>query len=97
MQFRRAWLFICLLFGSLLACQQNLAVPDDATLVYYGPVTTSTQIGGMLPMDQEDLNRQVYVYDDNLGKIVAVRTVDGQHRDVNFQWVQGHRYRIYFY
>jgi len=39
----------------------------------------------------------VYVYDDSAGKVVAVRTVDGHHRDLNFSWVEGQRYRIYFY
>jgi hypothetical protein len=96
---RRAWLVICLscLLGSLSACQQTPDVPDEAKLLYYGPVASSTQISGILPMDESDAGRQVYIYDETTHKVVAVRTVDGHHRDLNFSWVQGHQYRVYFY
>jgi len=99
MNVRRAWVVICLswLLASLSACQQAPDVPDEAKLLYYGPVDNSEQISGILPLDQEDTGRQVYVYDDTTHEVVAVRTVDGRHRDLNFTWVQGHRYRVYFY
>jgi hypothetical protein len=85
---------VCVLAG-LSACQQTPDVPDDAKLLYYGPVTNGDQISSILPMDPRDPARQVYVYDDSSGKVVAVRTVDAAHRDLNFTWVSGHRYRVY--
>ena len=96
---RRAWLVICVpwLLASLSACQQTPEVPDEAKLLYYGPVDNSDQISGILPLEESDSGRQVYVYDDSTHQVVAVRTVDGHHRDLNFIWVQGHQYRVYFY
>ncbi|MGD0769352.1 MAG: hypothetical protein ABSB42_14310 [Tepidisphaeraceae bacterium] len=91
--------FICAvgLLASLSACQQTPDVPENARLLYYGPVEKPDQINGILSMDEIDSAHQVYVYDDSAGKVVAVRTVDGHHRDLNFSWVEGQRYRIYFY
>src|SRR5271170_6189853 len=90
---------ICLsgLLALLSACQMAPGVPDEAKLLYYGPVDNSGQISGILPIEQGDPARQVYVYDDTTHEVVAVRTVDAGHRDLNFSWVQGHRYRVYFY
>jgi hypothetical protein len=90
---------ICLLglLALLGACQMAPDVPEDAKLLYYGPVDNSAQISGILPLEQGDPGRQVYVYDDMTHEVVAVRTVDASHRDLNFSWVQGHRYRVYFY
>jgi hypothetical protein len=95
----RARFLICILglLTPLSACQQTPEVPDDAKLLYYGPVTSNGQITGILPMDESDNARQVYVYDDTTGKVVAVRTVDGHHRDLNYSWIPGHQYRVYFY
>jgi hypothetical protein len=95
---RRIHLLICILglLAPLSACQQTPEVPDEAKLLYYGPVQNSAQITGILPLDENDYARQVYVYDDTTGKVVAVRTVDGKHRDLNFAWISGHQYRIYF-
>ena len=97
MRSRRMVICVLGLLACLSACQQTPDVPDEAKLLYYGPVENSGQISGILPLEQGDAARQVYVYDDLTGKVVAVRTVDAGHRDLNFEWVQGHRYRIYFY
>jgi hypothetical protein len=96
---RRLRMVICVvgLMSPLWACQQTPSVPDDAQLLYYGPVENSRQISGILPIDENDSARQVYLYDETLGRVVAVRTVDGQHKDMSFAWVQGHKYRVYFY
>jgi hypothetical protein len=87
-----------LLSSALLAgCQVSPDVPDDAKLLYYGPVDQGTSIAQIIPMEKGDSPRQVYVYDDTTGKVVAVRTVDFDHRDLAFQWKPNHEYRIYFY
>jgi len=90
---------ICLLglAALLCACQMPVDVPDDAKLLYYGPVDNSRQISGILPLEKDEPGRQVYVYDDTTHVVVAVRTVDADHRDLNIVWVQGHQYRVYFY
>jgi hypothetical protein len=90
---------VCILglLAPLSACQQSPQVPEDAKLLYFGPVTRATQIDEVLPLEKDDPPRQVYVYDDTTGKVVAVRTVDAQHRDLNFQWIPAHQYRVYFY
>jgi hypothetical protein len=97
MKGRRVVIYVVGLLALLCACQQSPDLPDEAKLLYYGPVDNSGQISGILPLEQGDPARQVYVYDDTMGKVVAVRTVDAGHRDLNFSWVQGHRYRVYFY
>jgi hypothetical protein len=94
---RRVVIYVLGLLALLSSCQQPLDVPDEAKLLYYGPVENSGQISGILPLEQGDPARQVYVYDDTTHGVVAVRTVDAGHRDLNFSWVQGHRYRVYFY
>jgi hypothetical protein len=96
---RRTRVLICLLgmLAPLAACQMfGPQVPDDARLLYFGPVEKSEQISSILPMDVSEVPRQIYIYDDTAGKVVAVRTVDGHHRDLNFSWIPGHQYRVYF-
>jgi hypothetical protein len=95
MKSRRMVIYVIGLLASLCACQVD--VPEDAKLLYYGPVDNSSQINGILPLEQGDPARQVYVYDDTTHGVVAVRTVDAGHRDLNIVWVPGHKYRIYFY
>jgi hypothetical protein len=95
---RRSRMVICVLglLMGLCACQEMVDVPGDAKLLYYGPVDSSSEISRILPMEDGDTGRQVYVYDETTHGVVAVRTVDGRHRDLNFVWVQGHQYRVYF-
>lgn len=90
-------MFICLLglLTALSACQQTPEVPDDAKLLYYGPVGNSDQIAQTFHLDPEDPARQIYVYDETLRKVVAVRTVDAHNHDLNFNWISGHQYRVY--
>ena len=93
----RSWVFICALVW-LAACQLPIQVPEEARLLYFGPVTDEKQIDHVLPTDElEDSPRQVYLYDEDLKKVVAVRTVDGKHRDLDFPWIPEHRYRVYIY
>jgi hypothetical protein len=93
----RQRLFFCVLWllASAAACSQTPEVPEDAKLLYYGPVSTPNQISDILPLDPQDPPRQVYVYDDSTHGVVAVRTVDAHHRDLNFTWILGHQYRVY--
>jgi len=95
----RTRIIICILglLAPLSACQQAPEVPEDAKLLYFGPVNHPDEIASMLPLDKDDPPRQVYIYDETTGKTVAVRTVDAGHRDLNYQWVSTHQYRVYFY
>ena len=87
--------FICA-FVLLAACAPS--VPEDARLLYYGEVTDPQQITDVLPMDEiADSPRQVYISDDS--KVIAVRTLDAKHHDLNLNisWQPGHKYRVYIY
>ena len=80
----------------LASCQLPIQVPEEARLLYFGPVTDAKQIDQVLPTDElEDSPRQIYLYDEDLKKVVAVRTVDAKHRDLDFVWDPTHRYRVY--
>jgi hypothetical protein len=98
MKSHRAWAFICafVLLAPLAACGPQ--VPEDARLLYYGTVDSSQQITQILPMDElNDSPHQVYIYDEKVNKVVAVRTLDVKHHDLNFFWETEHKYRVYFY
>jgi hypothetical protein len=97
MKGHRSWAFICA-FALLAACKLPPDVPEDARLLYYGPVNDSKQINDILSSDEiNDSPHQVYVYDDEAGKVVEVRTIDAKHRELNISWLPGHRYRVYIY
>jgi hypothetical protein len=81
--------------AALCGCSSSPDVPEDSRLLFYGPVDHPDDIQAMLPVDEGMPARSVYIYDDDDGKVVAVRTVDAHHRDLNFVWRSDHKYRIY--
>jgi hypothetical protein len=99
MRDRRIGAFICavVLLAPLAACHMAPDVPEDAKLIYYGPVTDSQQVESLLQLDQNDSAHQVYVFDDKEGKVVEVRTVDEKHQKLNISWQPDRKYRIYVY
>jgi hypothetical protein len=99
MKFHRSRAFICavLLLAPLAACHMAPDVPEDAKLLYYGPVTDSHEVEGLLQQQDWDSSHQIYVFDDKEGKVVEVRTVDAKHQQLNIDWQPGRKYRIYIY
>lgn len=84
-----------LLAAGLCACGTTPDVPGDAKLMYYGPVSHPETLESMMPVTEEGGPLEVYIYDDTDQKVVAVRTIDSHHRDLDFVWRSDHQYRIY--
>jgi hypothetical protein len=87
--------YFCLLLALAVlgnyGCASQGDIPGDATLVWSGEFRHPEGMNDLTPNGSAG---QVYIYDDTIKQLTAVRPA--RPGSLDFDWVVGHKYRVYF-
>ena len=88
-----AWIIVATVCAGVAGCACQVKVPDDARLVWAGPLDSSDQWRNLAWLDAG----QLYLVDGKSGRVLGVRTIWPEQPKFAFAGLEMNReYRLYF-